>query len=180
MFPRMGLRPILACAVLCAFAPLAPAQSKVAIINLQKALFETAEVKKADADMQAKFKPRNDEIEKLSKEIDDIARQLQAGQGKLSPQQEADLNALGSTKQRSLKYKQDDLQQDANTYKNEVLSKLTEKMSAVVKKLAEDKGLDVVIDVNTTIYFKPALDITAEATAAYDKSYPVTAAPPGK
>jgi outer membrane protein len=49
-------------------------------------------------------------------------------------------------------------------------------MADVVKKIAEARGIDVVIDVTNTIYYKPALDITAEATAAYDKAYPVAGA----
>ena len=49
-------------------------------------------------------------------------------------------------------------------------------MQDVVKKLAEEKGLDMVVDVGTTIYFKPAMEITKEATAAYDKTYPAAAA----
>jgi outer membrane protein len=45
-------------------------------------------------------------------------------------------------------------------------------MTEVVKKVAEARGIDIVIDITNTLYFKPALDITAEATAAYDKAYP--------
>ena len=33
------------------------------------------------------------------------------------------------------------------------------------------------IDTQTALYFKPAMDLTAEATAAYDKAYPVAGAP---
>jgi outer membrane protein len=45
-------------------------------------------------------------------------------------------------------------------------------MQTVVQKLAEERGLDVVIDVSNTVYFKPTLDLTKEATAAYDKAFP--------
>jgi Skp family chaperone for outer membrane proteins len=45
-------------------------------------------------------------------------------------------------------------------------------MQEVVRKLADVKGLDVVVDANSTIFFKPALEITAESIAAYDKAYP--------
>jgi hypothetical protein len=31
----------------------------------------------------------------------------------------------------------------------------------------------VVIDISNTIYFKPALEITNDALAAYNKTYPV-------
>ncbi len=53
-------------------------------------------------------------------------------------------------------------------------------MTEVVKKLAEEKGLDLVVEGSTTLYFKPALDITNDAIAAYDKAYPAkpAAAPP--
>ena len=39
---------------------------------------------------------------------------------------------------------------------------------------------DVVTDISNTVYFKPALEITTESIAAYDKAYPVTAAAPAK
>ncbi len=177
MSSRMGFRPLAACFALFAFAPFAPAQSKVAVVNLQRAVFESAEIKKADAEMQAQFKPRQDEIDRLNKEIAALAQQLQSGQSKLTPQQEADLQAQGQRKQRELQRKQDDLQSDANAYRNDVLSKSSQRMSEVVKKLAEAKGFDLVIDTSTTIYFKPAMDITSEAVAEYDKIYPAKGAP---
>ncbi len=51
-------------------------------------------------------------------------------------------------------------------------------MQDVVKKLAEEKGLDIVVDSANTVFYKAPFDITAEATAAYDKTYPVAAAKP--
>jgi len=177
---RMAVRPLLVCSALFALGQVAPAQTKVAVVNVQRAVFECAEIKKADAQMQATFKPRQDEIDRLDKEIADLAKQLQAGAGKLTAQQEADLTASGQNKQRTLKYKTDDLNADAQSYRNDVLSKSSTKMNEVVKKLAEEKGMDLVIDTSTTLYFKPALDLTNDAIAAYDKAYPVTGAPAAK
>jgi outer membrane protein len=168
------------CSTLLAICQVLPAQTKVAVVNLQRAVFDSAEIKKADALMQATFKPRQDEIDRLDKEIADLAKQLQGSNGKLSPQQESDLTANGQNKQRRLKYLQDDLQTDAQNYRNDVLSKSSQKMTDVVKKLAEEKGVDLVVDTSTTLYFKPALDLTNDAIAAYDKAYPVTAAPAKK
>src|SRR3954467_7163012 len=102
MSVRMGLRPLLVCSALFVSAQIAPAQTKVAVINLQRAVFESAEIKKADAQMQATFKPRQDRIEALQKDIANIAQQLQSGGGKLAPQAESDLNAQGTKKQREL------------------------------------------------------------------------------
>lgn len=177
---RMSLRPLMVCSAVFAMSQAAPAQTRVAVVNLQRAVFESAEIKKADAQMQATFKPRQDEIDKLQKDIEDLAKQLQNSSGKLTAQAEADLTAQGQNKQRTLKYKTDDLSADAQAYRNDVLSKSSSKMNDVVKKLAEEKGFDLVIDTSTTVYFKGALDITNDAIAAYDKAYPVTAAPPAK
>ncbi len=46
-------------------------------------------------------------------------------------------------------------------------------MHDVVQKLATEKGYDVVIEMASTLAFKPALEITKDAVAAYDKAYPV-------
>ena len=69
MFLRTGLRPLVVCSALFVLTHPASAQSKVAVVNLQRAVFECAEIQKADKDMQAKFKPRQDEIDQLNKEI---------------------------------------------------------------------------------------------------------------
>jgi len=168
----MGFRPLLVCSAFIVFANLAGAQTKVGVINLQQAVFESAEIKKADSQMQATFKPRQDRIIALQNEIEALAKQLQAGQGKLAPATEADLTNQGQRKQRELQRLTDDLNADSQAYRNDVLSKSSTKMGDVVKKIAEEKGLDLVVDTSTALYFKPALDITKDATTAYDKAYP--------
>jgi len=153
-------------------AAAASAQTKVAVINLQRAVLESDEIQKASAAMEAKFKPRQQEIEKLQRDLQGIQQQLQAGAGKLTQQAEAELTAQGQRKQRDMQRMTDDLQADVTADRNEVLGKSSQKMSEVVKKLAEEKGYDMVVDVTNTVYFKPAMDITAEALAAYNKAYP--------
>jgi len=148
------------------------AQTKVGVINLQRAVLESAEIKKASDALEAKYKPRQAEVEKLQRDIQDIQGQLQKMAGKLTPQAEQELQVQGQRKQRELQRKGEDLQGDVDRERNEILSKSTQRMQEVVKKLAEDKGLDVVVDISNTIYYKPALEVTTEAIAAYDKAHP--------
>jgi outer membrane protein len=149
----------------------AAAQAKVGIINIQRAIIETAEIKKAQTDLETKFKPRTTELDQLQTELQDIQAQLQSG--KLTPQQEQELQMRGQRRQREYQRTGDDLQGDVNKEREEILQKAGQRMSEVVKKIAESQGLDVVIDVTNTVYFKPALDITAEAIKAFDAAYPV-------
>lgn len=147
------------------------APAKVAIINAAKAVADTAEIQKAQNELQAKFKPRQQAIDDLQKQMQTI--QQQAAAPNLAPGQEADLQAQFTKKQKQLQRLSEDLQADVNAERQDVLGRAGRQMSDVVKKIAEEKGLDMVVDVNNTIYFKPALEITAEATAAYNKAYPV-------
>jgi outer membrane protein len=177
---RMGFGPLMVCSAVLGVAQIASAQPKIAVINLQRAVLESAEIKKADADMQARYKPRSAAIEQLQKDIAGISQQLQANAGKFTPQAEADLTAQGQKKQRDLQRLQEDLQADSERERNEILQKATTKMSEVVRKIAEEKGYDLVMDISTFVYFKQAMEITNDAIAAYDKAYPVTPAPPAK
>ncbi len=157
---------------LVATASLSIAQSKVGIINLQKAVLETAEIKKAQAELEAKFKPKTDKIDALNKELADIQNKLQTMAGKLTQQAEQEMQATGARKQREMTRLSEDVQADVDRERNEVLQRAATRMQEVVKKLAEASGLDVVVDVSNTVFFKLALEITKDSTTAYDKAYP--------
>ena len=155
---------------------LAVAQVKVGVINSQKAMLDTAELKKAQAEMEAKFKPRQTRIDTLAKEMQQIQTQLQTMQGKLTPQAEQEMAIQGQRKQKESTRLTEDLQAEVERERQDILGRSSQRMQEVVNKLAEEKGLDLVMDVGNTVYVKPALDITKDATAAYDKAYPLTAA----
>ena len=163
-FSRLAMLAIAVCG-------LGAAQTNVAVINSQKALLDTAEIKKAQTELEAKYKPRQDQMAKVQKDLADLQAQLNSG--KLSPQAQQDATAQGQRKERELQRLQQDLQEDVDRERNDILSRTGKRMQEIVGKLAQEKGLDVVVDASNTVYFKPALDLTAEATAAYDKAYPL-------
>jgi outer membrane protein len=156
----------------------ASAQIKLAVINTQKALLETDEIKKAQLEMEAKFKPRQDQMVKLQKALEDIQAQLNSG--KLNELGTQELTAEGQRKQRELQRDQQDLQEDVERERTDIIQRAGTRMQEVVKKLADEKGLDIVVDSANTVFFKASFEITSEATAAYNKAYPVTPATPVK
>ena len=147
--------------------------AKVAIINAQKAVADTAEIKQAQANLEAKFRPRQQAIQNLQTQLDSISKQLSGPN--LTPDRESALRADGAQKQKELQRLTDDLNADVNYERQSILGRSGRQMTEVVKKIAEQRGIDVVLDITNTIYYKPALDITADATAAYDKAYPAGA-----
>jgi len=177
---RMALKPLMVSTALFVFVQVAAAQAKVAVINLQKAVLESAEIKAASAAMEARYKPRVTQVEQLDKEIAAISKNLQANAGKLTQQAEAELNAQGTRKQRDVQRLRDDLQADVERDRNEILQKAAAKMTDVLKKLADEKGYDIVVDAPYAPYFKASLDITPDLIAAFDKAYPAAAPAPKK
>jgi outer membrane protein len=172
MSGRFGLRAALACLVFLLFGKAGLSEIKVGVVSLQRAVLESAEIKKAQAEMEAKYKPRQQEMEKLQRDLQAIQQQLQTNGEKLTAAAQSELTAQGQRKQRELQRLNDDLQADVNADRTEILTQSSRKMQEVVRKLADEKGLDLVVDVTSTVFFKPALDLTAEAIAAYDKAYP--------
>jgi outer membrane protein len=148
----------------------ASAQVKIGVINTQKALLDTEEIKKDQLEMEAKFKPRQDAMVKTQKELEDIQTQLNSG--KLNENGTQEMQTEGARKQRELQRMQQDLQDDVQSARTDILQRAGSRMQEVVKKLAEEKGLDIVVDSSNTVFYKPAFDITADATAAYNKTFP--------
>jgi len=156
--------------MLLATAATASAQLKIAVINWQKSIVETQEIQAAQKVLEAKFKPRQDVMEGLQKELSTI--QQQGRTPNLSPDREAQLQADFTRKQKELQRLTEDLQADVDRERQDVLTKTGRQMQDVVKKMAEERGFDLVIDMTNTVFSKPALEITADATAAYNKAYP--------
>ena len=156
---------------LLAGTPFALAQTKIAIVKFQEALLGTAEIKKDQSILQTKYKPRQDEIEKLNKDLQDINARL-ADPSKLSQVGITDLQSQGQRKQTRLTRLNQDIEEEFNRDRQEILTRAATRMTEVIKKISEEKGFDVVLDVTNTLFSKPALDITAEVTAAYDKAHP--------
>ncbi len=162
---------VLMLAVACAALP-SMAQSKVAIVDFQKAIMGTAEIKKAQTALEAQFKPRQDAIQKLQNELQQISSQLQSLAGKLKPQDEQDMRIQGQRKERELQRLTEDLQGDVDRERNDILQKSGRQMREVVSKVSAEKGFDVVIDSSNTLYFKDALEITNDVITAYDSAHP--------
>jgi len=177
MFRSFSIPALAVCAAAIVCAPVASAQAKIAVIDLRRAILETAEIKKASVDMQNKYKPRQDALEKAQRDLSDLEAQLQASQGRLSPQGEADLTARGKRKQTEVQRLTQDLQDDTNHERDAIIQSAGVRMSEIIKKIQETMGADVVIDTTQVVAFKPTLEITTEAIAAFDKAYPLK---PGK
>ncbi len=170
MFRTLALRASLFCLALAPLAVSASAQTKIAVVNVQKAMADTDEIKKASAAVEAKYKKPQDELAKLQADLQSI--EVQIGSGKLNQNAIAELQAQGQRKQRDAQRLSDDLQADFDRDRQEILGKASQKMQDIISKLAAEKGFDLIIDSSQTLFFKPTMELTTDATAAYNKANP--------
>ena len=170
MFRSLAIRAGLLSLALTVLVPFATAQVKVAVVNSQKALLESDELKKASAELEKKYKPKQDELVRLQADLQKIDQEI--GSGKLNERAIAELQAQGTRKQRDAQRLSDDTQQEFDRDRQEVVGKSAQKMQDVIKKFAEEKGFDLVVDTSSTLFAKPTLEITADVMAAYNKVYP--------
>jgi len=188
----VNLRIVLRSAALCAaslvgtaaaWAQAAPAAGAaapakgVAIINLRGAIGSTAEGKQASAELQSQFAPRSSEIDALTKQINDLQQKLQAGQGKLSQEEEARLTAEGQRLTQRLDRRRNDFQEDATAAQQDVLERIGRKMVDVLDRFARENGFSVVLDTSgqnsPILYASNQVDVTQDIIRLYDQQYPV-------
>ena len=173
---RFSTLPALVVVALGAALPAAMAQSasKIGVINFQRAVVDSAEFQKAYTDLQTKYQPRQAALQNAQQELQDIETQLRASEGRLSNSGAAELQARGQRKQVEVDRISQDLQADFEGERDNTLRLTSTRMAEVLKKLADEKGLDVIVDTASGLvpFARTGLDITDAAIAAYNAAYP--------
>lgn len=153
----------------------ARAQEKIGVININAAIANTQEGKKAIADLQKKYQPRQQELERLQQEIQGIQEQLSKQTPTLSDDEQRRLSRDLEDKQKLLKRSTDDAQSDFNSDRDEAVSRIGKKMVSIIHDYAQQNGFSLVLDdAQIPIYFAATnIEITAEIVKRYDAANPV-------
>ena len=141
---------------------------KIGLVDFQQALLDTADMQKQAAALEAKFQPRQAELEQLTNELQDIQTKLQSAQGEAAAQ----LQQEGLRKQREAQRMSEDLQADVDFERDAILQEAAARMRDVLAQLRQTRKLDLILDTSSALAHNPALVITKEATAAYNAKHP--------
>lgn len=152
-----------------------PAQGKIGVINIQSAIASTAEGKKAMADLQKKYQPRQSELQRLQQEIQGIQDQLSKQSATLSEEEQGRLTREAEDKQKQLKRSAEDAQNDFNHDRDEAVNKIGQKMLRVIGEYSQQNGFTLVLDdAQIPIYFAAKnIELTEEIVKRYDAANPV-------
>jgi outer membrane protein len=160
---------------------------KIAIIDMQGAVLNTTDGKKAAAQIDAKFAPKKAELDQLQKDILAKQDQFTKTRGTMNATALAAAQSELESLSTSLKRKQEDAQQDLQEEENKVLGGIMPKLQQVINAYAAANQITVVVDSsanpNNLIYADASVNITPAVLTAYEKAAaeraptPKTAAP---
>jgi Skp family chaperone for outer membrane proteins len=170
-----------------AAAPVTPQAipAKIALVSFERAVFATNECQRSVQEIQVKYKPKKDQIETLSQEVDSLKKALQSAPATLSDAERATKLKAIDTKEKQLNREAEDAQTAYNSDLQESCGKVAAKVSATLKQYVSDNGYTLLLDVGSqqsdVLWANQSTDVTEAVVLAYNASSgvaaPVPAAP---
>lgn len=158
----------------------ANAQTKVGVINIQAAIANTKEGKKAAEDLDTRMGPRKKDLEKKQGDINALKDSLQKGGAAMADAAKRELMANIDTKTKSYNRDLEDAQAELQQEQDKVLNELGQKMMAVIDKYSRDNAYSLVLDVSNpqtpVLFASNTIDITQAIIELYDKNAPAAGA----
>jgi outer membrane protein len=161
----------------------APAPSggvQIGVINLQMAMTRTAEGQKALGELEARFTPRQQELQKLQDDIRAGDEKLRTQERTLSDDARMELMRDLEQKRKQLNRMQQDLQDEAQNAQTDYINEIGGKMQQVLNRYARENNLSIILNVGaqggTVLQWSPTVDITQAVIQLYDQTYPVQSA----
>ena len=162
-----------------------PVPTKIGVVNIQEAIASSNEGKKELEALQQKFSPKQAELKGLNDEVENLKKQYQAQEAKLSDEEKSSRAKAIDTKQKSLQRNYEDAQSEFQQAEQDVINRIGTKMLAVLQKYAGTNGYAMVLDVSNpqtspVLYATQGTVITKELVDAYNAESPATASAPAK
>ena len=158
--------------------------NKVGIIHIQNAILGTKDGQKAASELQARFTPKKNELDKKQTDIEQARNQLSKGSATMSEEAKQRLMRDIDQKTKALNRDTEDAQAELDQEQQKLMQELGQRMMAVIDKYAKDNSFSLILDVSNpqtpVLYAANEIDITRDIVALYDKNAPApsTASPP--
>ena len=151
------------------------ASGKIGVINIQESIGKSGEGKKAFAELQKKYQPREQDLQRQQQDINALQDQLQKQAMTLSDEERARLSRDLEEKQKILKRASEDANVDFQNDSQEVVRRIGQKMVRVISEYAQQNNFVLVIDsAQIPVYYAAKeSDLTDEIVKRYDATNPM-------
>lgn len=163
---------------------------KIGVINIQQAIANTAEGKKAFADLRKKYEPRQADLQKQQQEVENLRDQLRRQATTLSEAESQRLTRELAEKQKLYDRATEDAQADFQDDRQDVIARVGQKMVRIIDEYAKENGYAIVLDSQIPIYggsqastaqlpiyyAGQSVDISEDIVKRYDAQFPADSA----
>jgi outer membrane protein len=162
------------------FGQAARAEMRVAVVDVQRAVMQTEDGLRAQANLKKLFDSRQQELNRkqteLQKQKEEIEKQTRV-LSKEALQKRADEWQKQMVELQSVFV---EYNKELEKKQKEITDPIFERVMGIVKRLATTENFDLVIDKQTVAYVRTDLDLTDKAVQIYNSGgVPATAPPPG-
>jgi outer membrane protein len=140
------------------------APARIAAVNSDRILRESAAAKAAQVKLEAEFAKRDKDLADMAQKLKSMSDSLDKSGASMSAadraQKQRDLSQLDTDFQR----KQREFREDLNQRRNEELAAVLDRANKVIKQIAEAQHYDLIVQ--EAVYVSPSIDITDQVLKA--------------
>ena len=170
-FIRRVLGAAVLAGALAAVAGVAQAQeARVAAVNSDRILRESAAAKAAQLKLEAEFAKRDKDLQDMASRLKTLSDQLDKNGTSMSQADRAAKQSQLSNLDTEFQRKQREFREDLNQRRNEELAAVLDRANKVIKQIAEQQHYDLIVQ--EAVYVSPRIDITDQVLKALAASSP--------
>jgi outer membrane protein len=177
--PAVTAPPAAAQVAVPAAAPAGPA--RIAVIAWELAVAQTNEGQRDFADLQKKYAPKEATLKTLNDEVETLTKQLQDQGATLSEVERANRSKAIDDKKKQLDRETEDLRNDGQQDMQDLFSGLQAKVYDVMQSYAEQQGFTLILDISQqqspVLFASATTNITKQVIDAYNVKSGVPAPP---
>ena len=167
MTARSPLRCI-ALAIMLFMPWMAHAQGKIGFVNTDRILRDSTPAQRAQKKIEGEFQKRDQELAQMADQLKQMQNEMERSAVTMSESQRRTKEREFGDMNREFQRKQREFREDLNQRRNEELAAVVEKANRVIRKIAAQENLDIVIQ--DAVYANPRIDITDKVIKALDEN----------
>lgn len=135
---------------------------KIGIVDMNQVLQKSPLMVSMNQKLTEKFKPRQDEVNKAQKQLQEETDQFNLNSATMSAEDRNKAQDKIIADKANAEVLNSSFQRDLTLAKNQALQTFTTKLSAVINKIADDGNYDIIQQRTDIIYANKRLDITEQ------------------
>ncbi len=159
-----------------AYAQVPPSQAKpqnIVTVSFNTAVLQTAEAQQSLSALQARFAPKQKQLQALNDEVESLRKQLADPSSNFGERERAARAQSLESKEKQLQREAEDFKSDSQSESEEVFQRVAQKVYAFLQTFSQEHGYSAVIergsDAYPVVWYAAGnLDITDELIKAYN------------